>query len=662
MDRRFVSSACIALVLLAAAGCSTSRKLEMLRSKDVRPDISLPATDRTHEIDTSSARFEQDTITVNIDGHEMVLMKAIKDEESGEMVAHQELQAAFVTARFRNVAERKGKADLEFQIRVPESMLDSKWQLRFYPSMFIGDDTHSLEPVYVTGKDYRKIQLKGYQQYQRFLNSIITDSVDFINMRQLEIFLKRNIPQIYAFKDSHAYVTDEEFYSKYGYTERMAVEHYTSQLKIRRNNRRIGRKDAMFRRYVKVPIMTEGLRLDSLYQEGSEFVYNYVQTVDITRNLKKVDLVMNGDIYEEVKRIYGIPYTEPLSFYISSLSAFVDNTVRYKKKIVERRVEANTSGFIDFEAGKSTVKRDLFNNEFEISRIEGILLSLLENEEFDLDSIKVTAFASPEGSVAVNTRLSSERADAVGAYFRRSIRSMQDSLSAERGFAVDLEGNVVRNSTPVQDIRFTSVNGGENWDRFVRIMDEDDALDLQQKEYFAKCVKLSNLDAREDALKLDRELYRYCRDKVYPRLRNVRFDFHLHRKGMVKDTVHTTVLDTVYMDGVQAIRDRDYEKAVSMLRPYADFNTAVAYCALERNSSALEILEGLERTPQVNYMLAILYSRQGQMQKAVQHYLESCRQDRTFVNRGNLDPEISTLIRTYGLNRQDDEDDIELSY
>ena len=643
-----------AFMLLLIAGCSTTRKLDRIRAMESRADINLPETHMLRKLDTAARKIEHDTITVNIDGHEMVLMKAIKDEESGEMVAHEQLDAAFVTARFRNIAERRGKADLEFQIRVPETMLDNKWQLRFFPNMFIGEDTHSLEPVYITGKDYRKVQLKGYQQYQRFLNSIITDSSEFINLRLLEIFLKRNLPQIYAFKDSDIAVSDEEFYSNYGYTERMAVEHYTNEMKVRRNNRRIGRKDDMFRKYVKVPIITEGLRLDSIYQDKGAFVYNYVQTIDITRNIKKVDIVMNGDIYEETNRIYGIPYTDPLSFYISSLSAFVDNTVRYKKAIVSRRVEANTSGYIDFEMGKSEVKRTLFNNEAEIGRIEGVLASLLENETFDLDSVMVTAFASPEGSVSLNTRLSSDRARSVSAYFKKSIGHIKDSIINSRGFSVNIDGSISREEMP--DIRLMSRNGGENWNKFETVIKEDESLTQSQKDYFNKCMLLTNLDDRENALKLDKDLYKYCKENIYPRLRTVKFDFYLHRKGMVQDTVHTTVLDTTYMDGVQAIRDRDYERAIALLAPYNDYNTAVAYCAMDRNQSALAILEKMERTAEVNYMLAILYSRGGETEKAVQHYLTSCEQDRTYINRGNLDPEISTLIRAYGLNAVKEEE------
>ena len=145
------------------------------------------------------------------------------------------------------------------------------------------------------------------------------------------------------------------------------------------------------------------------------------------------------------------------------------------------------------------------------------------------------------------------------------------------------------------------------------------------------------------------------RETLYPRLRTVRFDFHLHRKGMVKDTVHTTELDTVYMKGVAALKDRDYEVALNYLRDYKDYNTAIAYVSLDYNASAMAILQDLPRTPQVNYMLALLYARNEDDQNAVQCYMDACRADRSYVFRGNLDPEIYILIQRYGLNKEDDD-------
>jgi hypothetical protein len=164
---------------------------------------------------------------------------------------------------------------------------------------------------------------------------------------------------------------------------------------------------------------------------------------------------------------------------------------------------------------------------------------------------------------------------------------------------------------------------------------------------------IKDTDARENKMRQD-DYYKYMRDALYPRLRTVRFNFYLHRKGMIKDTVHTTVLDTTYMRGAAALKDMDYATALALLSPYEDFNTAVAYMGLDRNRNAMKILLKMEKTAEVNYLLSILYSRMGNNEKAVEHYVLSCKQNRSFVYRGNLDPEISVLIKMYGLNKEDE--------
>ena len=177
---------------------------------------------------------------------------------------------------------------------------------------------------------------------------------------------------------------------------------------------------------------------------------------------------------------------------------------------------------------------------------------------------------------------------------------------------------------------------------------------MKDKRAYTSTCRETDQDRREELLRAT-TFYRYIRENLYPRLRTVRFDFHLHRKGMAMDTVRTTVLDTAYMSGVRAIVDRDYKKAISILRPYGDYNLAVAYCAMDYNASALEILERLPEDDRTLYMLAIIHSRMGRDDLAVEDYLKSCSMNPSFIHRGNLDPEISSLIKKYGLNRETDQ-------
>ena len=571
----------ILIALLCAQSCAGPSKIQRIQTEQMQASIGLVEEAGIKQMELLEMPRPDTLVVHDDDGREFIIMKAVKDEN--------------------------GKVDIEFQIRVPKDMQDEAWQLRFYPQMHILGDTLNLEQVIITGAKYRKAQLRGYQQYEKYLASIVTDSTRFINMRLLELFIQRNIPDLYAFKADSTEVEDahfnaildtkvaSSFASQYGVTGRDAIEHYTNTISKRLNARRWEQREKMYRRYVKAPIVHEGLRLDTVITAANgDFIYNYVQTIRTRPKLRKVDVVLSGDIYEQDKRLYEIPATEQLTYYISSLSAFVDGADRYKKQIISRRVEANTACYIDFEQGSDVIVEDLSNNRFEMGRIKQNLGSLIENKDFDLDSIVVTASCSPEGSVAHNTKLSQRRSESVSRYFSQFIRAYRDSLREEMLEHIYFDGAEDPRETQT-DIKFISRSNPENWDYLAALVEADTLLTASEKEDFRRRLSVKDPDEREHQMALQ-PYYRRLREALYPRLRTVRFDFFLHRRGMVKDTVHTTVLDTVYMRGVRALEDRDYETALTLLRPYGDFNAAVALAAMDYNLSAMEILRKLPST------------------------------------------------------------------
>ena len=647
-------------VLLAVllAGCGPQGKLERLRRQSLAAQMVIADEKELPEIAMGGEPRRDTMVVEDPDGNQVLIMRAVKDE-NGEMVATDVIQAARVTARFRNVAERSGRVDLNFRIIVPEAMQDRDWQLRFYPDLFVLEDSLRLDPILITGAGYRKAQLKGYEHYRRFLDSIAADSTHFVDRFQLEMFLRRNLPDIYRFKTDSTAVSEEEFRSHYGVTERQALTHYTNQLLVLRNRRKVNRKDDVFRKYVKVPIVTEGLRLDTvIVSPDGDILYDYVQSIHVKPSLRKATVLLSGDIFEEDRRIYRVPRTEPLTFYISSISGLSDDAVRYKTVVTERRIQANTACYIDFEQGRAEIRKETGHNREEMARIEGNLRSLLQRKDFDLDSIVVTASCSPEGSFEHNRRLSMRRSESVSDYFEGFLKQYRDSLKRS-SFHIGLD-DTWKEEAPAE-IRLLSRNNPENWTMLDALIREDGSLSEREKEEYARVASIAEPDQREQRLQ-HLPSYRHIRESLYPRLRTVRFDFHLHRKGLQKDTVHTTVVDTMYMRGLQAIRDREYEQAVTLLRPYKDYNTAVAFCAMDYNASALEVLEPMDRTDKVLYLLAILYSRRGDDRKAVESYLKACRLNPAFVHRGNLDPEIAGLIRRYGLNPTPEGNDNNLTF
>ena len=674
------------IVCVLMSSCSSARKVERIQARQMRAEIGMveEMPDRVGHDGEKISRFASLTrndkkempgqagqdgrdTTVVMEAEGPIIMNAVRDED-GNMVATDVIEAASITARFRNVAERGGKVNIEFAVTVPQDMMDPQWQLQFYPRMYALEDTLGLDPILITGQEYRNEQMRGYRRYEKFLQSIVTDSMEFVNMKLLEIFIERNIPALYAFRTDSTFVSDAEFASAFGVTEQQAIEHYTNRLAKSANERRMTRKEEKFRQYVKVPI-EQGFRLDTVMREiNGDFRYVYSHTLATRPRLRKVDVVLSGAIYKEDAKIYDIPECEPLTYYISSLNAFVDGTERYMTKVIERKVSANTACYVEFEHDRYEVDESLGYNRDEIGRIKKNLSALIDNDEFEMDSIVVTASSSPEGTVAYNTRLTQRRSEAVAEYFRRFIDEYRDSVKADEGFAVDMTGDprsepgmtgeeypetpVRRSFAYAQDdskkdrdgyrIQFIARNDAENWRMLDVLVAEDTVMSYEDKIAYINACEVADLDRREEVLqKLG--CYRHLREKAYPRLRTVKFDFYLHRKDMQKDTVHTTVIDSTYMAGVQAIRDRDYETAVTLLRPYQDYNAAVAFCALDYNASALAILEKLQKSDQVNYMLAIVYSRLGETEKAVRCYEEACRQNPGFVHRGNLDPEVMML-------------------
>ena len=146
--------------------------------------------------------------------------------------------------------------------------------------------------------------------------------------------------------------------------------------------------------------------------------------------------------------------------------------------------------------------------------------------------------------------------------------------------------------------------------------------------------------------------YRYLREKIYPKLRSVGFEFHMHRVGMQKDTVHTTELDTLYAEGVEALKRLDYKTANTLLRSYGDYNSALAMMSADYNHSALDVLGKLDKDdPKVSYLMALVLSRIGRKQEAVSHFRASVAADPSLEYRANLDPEMSELIHEITINQ-----------
>lgn len=139
--------------------------------------------------------------------------------------------------------------------------------------------------------------------------------------------------------------------------------------------------------------------------------------------------------------------------------------------------------------------------------------------------------------------------------------------------------------------------------------------------------------------------YTRMRDTYYPRLRAVEMSYDLRRVGMVRDTIHTTVLDTAYMRGVGLLLRRKYAAALDILGAYDDRNTAVACMSSGCDFRAYELLSGLPKDAATEYLLAIVCARLHRTAEGRAHLREACRMDERLAFRTDLDPEITNLLK-----------------
>ena len=613
---------------MSVTSCTSYKRVRQMRTGEVMLGLSVREDTRYEEPEQEPV---VDSMSAEVSGGP-IIMNAIRDTETGEMVATDVISASKVTARFRNVAERDGYVTIGFDITVPESMMDSRWRLKILPNMLIASDTLPLMPVYVTGKAYRNAQLRGYQRYRAFLASIVTDTTDMIRMHQLEIFLERHFPQTYMMKNDTSIISSPRAESLFGVTQLEALRHYTRHWKVKRNEWKKRNRSAVFGRFVKDPVISEGAKLDTVITAEGGLVYQYDHTFRSRPGLRKVMVSLDGKVYENGNCVLELPFPQDLTFYISSLSSLVDTTVRYRMQVLERTVYDHTLALIDFDKGSFRVDTLLGDNASELRRVHRCVEDVIARSGLVLDSLVVRASCSPEGAYRLNERLSLARSKAVTE-------------------AVSVPAEMKR--------CLKTACMPENWGHFRKLVSNDTLLGRTSRDKILKLTQGLDVIGRREGTAASAEAmdkaeaklsglpeYRYLREKIYPQLRSVSFEFHLHREGMVKDTVHTTVVDSVYMSGVEALKELDYKTAVGILRPYRDYNAALACLSMGYDHSALDILEGLDlQEPRVCYLMAMVLSRLERYGRAMECFEKALELAPALEFRANLDPEMSVLIK-----------------
>jgi outer membrane protein OmpA-like peptidoglycan-associated protein len=113
------------------------------------------------------------------------------------------------------------------------------------------------------------------------------------------------------------------------------------------------------------------------------------------------------------------------------------------EEIKSRDIQAECS--LDFEVGKTDIRPEYMNNPRELAKIRTMIDELKSDADVQVKRLEITGYASPEGTLEANKRLSEGRAMALRNY-----------LAARYDYPLNQYGIVF---------------GGENWDGLVKALD-----------------------------------------------------------------------------------------------------------------------------------------------------------------------------------------------
>jgi outer membrane protein OmpA-like peptidoglycan-associated protein len=682
-----------ALALLIASllsSCGVQYQVQGARANIFLPQTAAQEAGRE---DTVPANGTRPSVIDMKDRHGNITtyVQTEKDTAGNRQLSVQ-LREVTVTAKMKSVPERLGMVDVDFIVSVPEELINSKWQLNLTPRLNGQDGIRELESLVISGHEFDKLRQKGYAKYNRYLSRIVPDSLfdarflktgawrryiaehnrselrrvrkdslDWLNFmgykqklgRRYDHFnrkmhrnrqwigwpdkgFKRLISGLPMFNMERDFVRK---YTRGEYLEGKYADGFESDYRqvtasdsvflkkmfmdngrIAKNQRLRDDKHIAFAQMVKFP-RNDNARLDTVIYNKGKFEYYYSQQVQASESGRRMQVYLDGYVVTTSDYSFLLPRSDTLEYAVSSMVEFLDATPRYMRKVVERKAISSLKANITFGTGKYDVDTALGGNRGELDKVRDMLDKLTGTGEFVLDSISLSAGCSPEGSFSSNMLLSKRRAESIGKYLKGELAGIGSAASALKPYSK-----------------------GEDWDGLYVLV--RDSQGIANKQAILDIIASgAHPDKKEAALRQGYPAeYRYI-EKLYPQLRAVEFTFHMHRRGMVKDTIHTTQPDTVYARGMELMKKRKYAEALPKLHEHNDYNTAICLMSLGYDQAAYNILVNEPETSNGEYMLAILASRLGKTQEAAGRYRRSVELDPTKQWRGRLDPEIYRLIK-----------------
>lgn len=288
----------------------------------------------------------------------------VERDERGEALGTVPIEEVVVVARVRSIPERRGRVTLDFNVELPKELLGRSRSVVITPFLHRQDEQIPLDDIIIRGALFDRVQQRDYWQYTTYLGRFRPDSV---------------------------------------------------------------RAERAFQRFVKYPYAQDA-RLDSLIENRTSISYYYSQEVPTEETSRKMLITLRGRVEGLDDSTYTLPPSDTLTYTVSSLLSFLDTLPRYRIRVIDKYVTVNDRYSLSFLTGDARLVDTLGDNARELARIAALMERIVTQQEFHVDSIVLTASASPEGRRALNERLSRARAEALRSYLAGCFGRRADRL------------------------------------------------------------------------------------------------------------------------------------------------------------------------------------------------------------------------------------------
>ena len=297
-----------------------------------------------------------------------------------------------------------------------------------------------------------------------------------------------------------------------------------------------------------------------------------------------------------------LPYSEPVFAMAPAMKPTEEQ--------VKRRAE-DKSARLEYRRDSYAVLPEYRTNRAELESVQRSFALLKENPNLTVTGIYITGYASPEGSMAYNEKLSQRRAQTFADYVQKHNKDLPKDL-------------------------WHVAWKGEDWDGFVAQVAQAEGWPARAKvqEAIAQCN--DNIDACEWKIRqqLSADDYRYLIDELYAPLRRNDYRIEYTVRNFTPEEARQileTRPDLLSAAEMQRVADgyghgsENYRKALRIaLRTYPDnvairHNLALAEVEAGNYTEAIALLKEMEDGASLN-LLGVAYFKSGNRQQAVQAF------------------------------------------